>query len=128
MSFKAKLFLGRREYMIKNVNYSLQQETDATGRPSTIVRGGKIHVTVTYARDTYLFETMANNFEQVDGSVMYYRRDNDAVLKELFFTDAYIIKYSERFRHRGRLSFYQTILLSAREIQMGQGVHSNQWR
>ncbi len=40
------------------VDYGLMQETDATGRPSSIVRGGKIEITVESTGDTDLFELM----------------------------------------------------------------------
>ena len=47
MSFKAKLNVGGQDVNVLNLNYALKQETDATGRPSSITRGGKISLTVT---------------------------------------------------------------------------------
>jgi len=44
MSFKAKLKVAGKEYNVLSVSYALFQETDATGRPSTVTRGGKIDV------------------------------------------------------------------------------------
>ncbi len=41
---KAILKVAGKSYNVLNVNYGLFQETDATGRPSTITRGGKIDI------------------------------------------------------------------------------------
>ena len=46
MSFKAKLKVAGKEYNVLSVSYGLFQETDPTGRPSTVTRGGKIDITV----------------------------------------------------------------------------------
>ena len=46
MSFKSILKVAGKNYNVLSVNYGLFQETDATGRPSTVSRGGKIDITV----------------------------------------------------------------------------------
>ena len=42
MAFKAKLKVANREYNVLKCHYGLFQETDATGRPSSVTRGGMI--------------------------------------------------------------------------------------
>ncbi len=127
MSFKTKLKLSGKEYNVLNMNYGLIQETDPTGRPSSIARGGKIDITVESTGDTELFELMTNSFERKDGSVVFYKRDNDATLKELKFTEAYVVKYRENYDSTGRNPLTETITLSAKRIQMGSGEHDNEW-
>lgn len=127
MSFKTKLKLAGKEYNVLNVNYGLMQETDPTGRPSSIARGGKIELTVESTGGTELFELMTNNFERKDGSVVYVKRDSDATLKELKFKEAYVVKYKETFDSTGENPLTETITISAKEIEMGTGVHVNEW-
>lgn len=127
MSFKTKLKLAGKEYNVLNVRYGLTQETDPTGRPSSIARGGKIILTVESTGGTELFELMTNNFERKDGSVVYFKRDNDATLKELKFEEAYIVQYRENFDSTGENPLTETITLSARKISMGTGEHLNEW-
>jgi len=127
MSFKAKLKISGQEYNVVNVNYGLIQETDATGRPSSVVRGGKIELTVESTGGTELFELMTNNFERKDGSVVFVKRDNDATLKELTFKEAYVVKYKENFDSTGDNPLTESIVLSAKEINMGSGGHVNEW-
>jgi hypothetical protein len=127
MSFKAKLKVSGKEVNVLNCNYALHQETDATGRPSSITRGGKITLTVESTGDTGFFEWMTNNFERKDGSVTFVKRDTNATLKELQFKEAYLVDYKENFNNNDDTPITETFTLSAKEIDMGSGKHQNEW-
>ena|SRR6218665_2860457 len=127
MSFKAKFKVAGKEFTALNVSYGLFQETDATGRPSTITRGGKIDIVVEGTNSTELFEWMTNSFERKDGSVVFYKRDSDATLKELKFTEGYLVKHKENFDSTGVNPLTETFTISARKIEMGTGAHENVW-
>jgi hypothetical protein len=127
MSFKAKLEVGGKKYNVLHCSYDLNQEVDATGRPSSITRGGRIRLTVESTADPFVFEWMVNNFERKDGSITFVKRDTDAKLKELRFTEAYCVKYEEDFESRDNNPLRETFTLSAKEITVGNGVHSNEW-
>jgi hypothetical protein len=117
MSFKTKIKVAGKERNILNVNYAMFQETDATGRPSSISRGGQIEITVEGTGEMDLFEWMTNNFERKDGSIVFLKRDSDATLKELQFSEAYIVSYP----------LTETFILSAKTIKLGTGEHVNEW-
>ena len=127
MSFKSILKVSGKNYNVLNVNYGLFQETDATGRPSTITRGGKIDITVESTGEADFFEWMTNSFERKDGSIRFIKRDSDATLKELKFKEAYIVKYNENFDASGENPLTETFVLSAKEIEMNNAKHSNEW-
>lgn len=127
MSFKAKFKVAGKEFTALNVSYGLFQETDATGRPSTVTRGGKIDVIVEGTNSTELFEWMTNSFERKDGSVVFYKRDSDATLKELKFTEGYLVKHKENFDSTGENPLTETFTISARKIEMGSGAYENEW-
>lgn len=127
MSFKAKLKVAGKDVNVLNCHYAMKQETDATGRPSAITRGGKITVTVESNGDTDFFEWMCNNFERKDGSVVFIKRDTDATLKELKFREAYVVDYKENFDANGENPITETFTLSAKEINLGNGQHVNDW-
>ncbi len=127
MSFKAKLKVGGKEYNVLSTNYELHQETDATGRPSSITRGGKIYLSVESNEDTSLSDWMFNNFERRDGSIAFLKRDNDATLKELKFTEGYMVKFRENFDATGKNPMAATFVISARKIAIGSGEHVNEW-
>jgi Hemolysin coregulated protein Hcp (TssD) len=127
MSFKVKLKVAGKENNVLDLSYQLKQETDATGRPSAVTRGGKITITVESTGDTSFFEWMCNNFERKDGSIVFTKRDTDATLKELNFKEAYLVEYRENFSATNDNPVSETFTLSAKEISMGSGSHTNEW-
>ena len=127
MSFKAKLEVAGKTYNILNVNYALAQETDPTGRPSSQTRGGRIEVTVESTGESDIFEWMTNSFERKDGKVIFVKRDSNATLKDLSFSDGYVVKYKENFDASGTNPLTETFTISARSIKMGTGEHINEW-
>lgn len=127
MSFKAKLKVGGNEYNVLNCSYGLSQETDATGRPSSVTRGGMISIEVESTSDTSLSDWMFNNFEMRSGSIVFLKRDTEATSKELNFSDAYAVKYNENFDSTGKNPMIERIQISAREISIGNGEHRNEW-
>ncbi|BAX80225.1 MAG: type VI secretion system tube protein TssD [Labilibaculum antarcticum] len=127
MSFKAKLNVGGKTMNVLSCNYDLTQEVDATGRPSSITRGGRIMLTVESTGDTDMFEWMCNNFERKDGTVTFLKRDTDAKQKELSFTEGYLVKYEEKFNAFDNMAMAESFTISAREIKMGSGEHVNDW-
>ena len=127
MSFKAIMNLAGKDYTVLNVSYGLFQETDATGRPSTVSRVGKIDVTIEGTGATDFFEWMTNSFERKEGSIKFLKRDSEATLKELKFTEAYLVKHKEKFDSTGDNPLTETFTISARKIEMGTGVFENEW-
>ncbi|MGQ1911703.1 type VI secretion system tube protein TssD [Marinifilum sp. RC60d5] len=127
MSFKAKLNVGGKTMNVLSCNYDLTQEVDATGRPSSVTRGGRIMLTVESTDDTDMFEWMCNNFERKDGTVTFLKRDTDAKQKELSFTEGYLVKYEEKFNAFDNMPMAESFTISAREIKMGNGEHINEW-
>jgi len=127
MSFKAKLNVGGTELTVLSCNYDLVQEVDATGRPSSVTRGGRIKLSVESTGETEIFEWMCNNFERKDGTITFFKRDTDAKAKELSFTEGYLVKYEEKFQAFDNNPMIETFTISAREIKMGNGEHVNDW-
>jgi hypothetical protein len=127
MSFKAKLKVAGKEYNVLSCDYDLHQEVDPTGRPSSITRGGKINVQIEGTGETDLFEWMCNNFERKDGSVVFIKRDSDATLKELKFKEGYLINFKEDFTSTSANPLNVSFTISAKEITMGNGTHTNEW-
>ncbi|WP_310557558.1 type VI secretion system tube protein TssD [Flavobacterium sp.] len=127
MSFKSKLKVGGKEVNILNVSYDLFQEVDATGRPSSITRGGKITITVESTGDSFFAEWAVDNFNRQDGSVVFVKRDTDATLKELKFTEAYMVKYNETFDSTGTTPLLETFTISAKELTCVNMAFANEW-
>lgn len=127
MSFKAKLKVGGKEYNVLSCSYGLKQEVDATGRPSSVTRGGMIFIKVESTGESEFMEWMTNNFQNQDGSIVYKKRDTDATSKELKFREAYMVKYTESFDSTGTNPLVEEFVISAKEMGIGNGEHINEW-
>jgi len=127
MSFKAKLKVAGKELNVLDCSYSLNQETDPTGRPSSVTRGGRINLKVESTGETDLFEWICNSFQTKDGSVVYLKRDSDATMKELKFKEGYLVDFEERFDAANDNPMITDFTISAKEITLGNGTHKNEW-
>ena len=127
MSFKAKFKAGSIECNVLSCGFSLYQETDVTGRPSSVTRGGTLNITVESTGSTELFEWMCNSFEKKDGSITFLKRDSEATLKELKWKEGWLVNYNEAFTASTTDPFNINLVISAKEITMGNGSHANEW-
>ena len=73
------------------------------------------------------FSRSRANFERKDGSVVFIKRDSDATLKELKFKEGYLVNFQEGFTSTSENPLNQTFTISAKEITMGNGTHTNEW-
>jgi hypothetical protein len=128
MSFKATIEVGGQKVNLLECDYELKQEIDATGRPSSVTRGGQITLLLESSGDTFFFEWMCNNFERKDGTVTFFKRDTDAKLKELKFKEGYLVFYEEHFDSVTNTPMTEKITISARELTCGNGTLNNEWR
>jgi len=127
MPFKAVLKIEDTQYNILKCYYGLNQKTDPTGRPSSITQGGVITFLLESTSSTVFSDWMFNSFETKNGSIVFYKRDAESTLKELFFEEAYVIKYTEYFNSKGRRPMTARVTISSRQISIGNGVHINEW-
>jgi len=127
MSFKALFKVDGNEYRVLNCHYSLNQEIDKTGRPSSTVRGGVVDLTIESTDDTSMFEWMCDSYMRKDATITFNKRDEDSKMKELEIKEAYMISYEESFDDTGAGAMTEKFSLSARDIKMGNGEHENEW-
>lgn len=127
MSFKLELNVGGKKVNVLNCTYALKQETDSSGRPSTVTRGGKITLTVESTGETTFFDWMINNFERKDGNIVFLKRESNATMKQLDFKEAYLVDYRENFDNANEQPVTETFTLSARVISIGGSSHENEW-
>jgi ADP-ribosylglycohydrolase len=126
MSFKATLKVDGNEYRVLNCSYSLNQEVDKTGRPSSTVRGGIVNLNIESTDDTSMFEWMCDSYMRKDATVTFNKRDEDSKMKELEIKEAYMINYEESFDDTGTGAMTQSFSLSAKSIKLGEGEHENE--
>jgi hypothetical protein len=127
MSFKATFTAGGKTYNVLDASYAMKQETDQTGRPSSVTRGGKITVTVEANNETDLHEWMMNSWERKDGKLTWIKRDSNATSKELNYNEAYMVDFKEGFNHADQTPATITFTISAKKLTIGNGSYENEW-
>jgi hypothetical protein len=127
MSFKAEFEVAGNKYRVLHCSYSLQQDIDATGRPSSGVKGGTLQLEVESTDKTALTEWMVDPFKHQDGKVTFYKRDSNQKSKELTFKEGYLVSYSETFTNVGDNPMTEHFVISAKEMKMGNAEHKNDW-
>lgn len=127
MSFKAKFTVDGKDYRVFHCSYSLQQDVDKTGRPSSEVRGGTIQLEVESTEDAGLAAWMMDAFKHKDGKITFFKRDSEQKMKEVSFKNGYIVNYSETFTNMGENPMSQHFVISAKELKVGDAEHKNEW-
>ncbi|MBS7362574.1 MAG: type VI secretion system needle protein Hcp [Paludibacteraceae bacterium] len=127
MAFRSSLNLGGKEYDVLECNYSLKRDVDSKGRPSSNIYGGKITVRVESTEDTTILETMVNQFKPFNGSVVFKKGDEEGMMKELTFENAYIIEFAEGIDIVGTAPMSITITISAQTIKIGGAEYEENW-
>jgi hypothetical protein len=128
MAFKATINIGAKEFDVLQCSYSLSRDVDAKGRPSSGVYGGSIQVEVESTADTSVIESMVNNqYKPLSGTITFKKSDEDAKMKELSFTDGYIIQYNEGMSITGSDAMTLSFVISSRALKIGNADHENDW-
>lgn len=128
MAFKATLKIGSKEYDVMSMSYAFNRDIDVKGRPSSRVYGGNIDVTVESTEDTSVIESMLNNkHKPFDGSITFFKDDEDAKLKELTFEKSYIISFSEGFSTGNSEPTQCSFVITAEKFKIGSAEHDSEW-
>jgi len=127
MSFKAIFKVDGKDYNVLSCNYSMHQDYDVTGRPSSVARGGVVNLVVESTDSSKLFEWMCDSYMKKDATITFNKREENAKLKELEIKEAYMVGYQESFDSIGNGAMTESISLSAKSIKMGDGELQNEW-
>jgi len=128
MAFKARLNFSGRDYDVLNCSYALNRDVDSKGRPSSGVYGGTVDIEIESTSDTSIIEAMVNSqFKPITGSLLIKKSEEDAKMKELDFSDGYIVKYTEGLSITGNSPMTLKFTISARTLKIGNAQHVNDW-
>ncbi|RBL92748.1 MULTISPECIES: type VI secretion system tube protein TssD [Chitinophaga] len=127
MSFKATMLLEGEEMNVLECHFTFSQPTDHSGKPSHKPRGGTVIIIIESNGSTRLFDWMISNTSTKSGVITFLRRDALSRMKELRFSDAYCVRYTEYFNASGAHPMQVKMKLSARELLLNQSVYRNPW-
>ena len=125
MAFRANLKFEGQEYDVLDCDYSFRRDVDMKGRPSSNVYGGTINVVVESTEDTKIIAQMVNQFKPNSGTVTFNKGDEEAKMKELSWSNGYVVSYNEALDIVGPEPMKITFVISAQTIKV-EGVEIEQ--
>lgn len=125
MAFRATLELGGKKFDVIDCSYDFNRDVDSKGRPSSNIYGGKIYACVEATEDTTILSCMINQFKPINGSITFFKGDEEAKMKELVWENGYIIDFNESLEIVGSVPMAIRFAVSAQIIKIG-GVHFEQ--
>jgi hypothetical protein len=127
MSFLSKLHMDGEDYNILDFSMEFNQESDTTGKPVGIPKGGRIKVVIEATQNTNFLSWMVDANQTKDGKITFFRRDAMSKMRELSFTKAYCLRYLEQFTSTTTVPMQITMEFTAKEMTFGDTKYSNNW-
>jgi hypothetical protein len=128
VAFKATLTLdGKKEITVINCKYGFTQDVDVTGKVVSSIKGSLIHLTIEGTDDTELLSWMLTHNQRKNGTISFFKSDNESALKKLYFKDGVCVSYSESFSAIGTSPLTIELVISARIIEVGTAKQENYW-
>ena len=85
-------------------------------------------MTVESTGDNFLVDWMTSETQVKNGSIIFYKRDSMAKMREVQFTDAYCVDFAEDFDWQSNHPLQIEFTLSAKELSFGgSSGHKNTW-
>lgn len=127
MSFLSKFEIDDMSYTILEYDILVEKGTDHNGKPATNARGGEIRVVVETDMRDHFSDWAISPTQVKDGKLTFYKRDGMSRMKTIAFKKGYCIRYRERFRAVGDEPMRTEIVISAKEINIGNTPFAKKW-
>ncbi len=134
MAVRARLTLDSlKDVRIIDYSYNFSRDIDASGRPSGMVRGGTVQMTIESSKSSFLPTWMVlGQGKTKDGQIKIMDDvDDEKPIKTIKFKDSYIVEYGENFSWQGGENMMESFVISCREITIegdgGAAVYENEW-
>lgn len=97
MSIRAVLCINRREYRVLRYRQRFARRVSSNGMPASDLYGGTINVEFESERDSGIFALMTDeNTPTIEGYLRISPSEEDTMVRELKFDEAYLVGYSEQ--------------------------------
>jgi len=119
---------------VQSYDYSFNQAIDKENQPAGIPRGGLLKIIVKAQNDgnIELLGWMLDPDMKKDGAIVVMKaNDIKNEMKQISFKGAYCVDYKENWKDAAKdldLAHTETIVLSCKEIKVGNVGFSNEWK
>ncbi len=127
MAYTAVMEIDGTKFKVRHCTYSLHQNIDENGRPSSHVMGGTLNIEVESSDDTTLVDWMIDPTSKKNGKVEFSKTDEEGVLKTVEFEDAFLTSYTESMDAISNSPMVESLIVSAKKITSNGVAHENVW-
>jgi len=127
MAYTAVLDVDGTKFKVRHCTYTLHQNVDENGRPSSQVMGGTIGLEVESSDDTKLIDWMIDKTGKKSGKIEFGKTDEEGFLKTLEFEDAFLTSYTENMDAISNSPMVENLVLSCKKLIANGVAHENVW-
>lgn len=127
MAYTAVMEVDSKKFKVRHCTYSLHQNLDENGRPSTQVMGGTLQVEVESSDDETLISWMMDPTGKKKGTITFAKTDEEGELKKLNFEDAFLTSYTESMDAISNSPMIENVVISAKKLTSNGVEHENVW-
>lgn len=128
MSYSCDFTFNNERYTVVNLAYSVNRDTDESGRIATDPQNALIKVYLKADHRSAILESMVNNrFKAVTGKIIFNKSTEEGKLIELKWSDGFVLWHEVLFNATNNQEMLLLVIFSARIIQYGQSKYDGNW-
>jgi hypothetical protein len=112
---------GGQKIPLLDVEYSIHQPTDQSGKAASPTVGGPIRITKESTEDGTVAEWATENVERRDGTITITSQTTGKVLRTIKFYRAIISEYEEMCSSEGGTKMLESFTIMAQDIDLAGG-------
>ena len=127
MAYTGVMDVEGTKFKVRHCTYSLHQNIDENGRPSSQVMGGTMQIEVESSDDTKLIDWMIDKTGKKSGKIEFSKTDEEGVLKTIEFEDAFLTSYTESMDAISNSPMVENLVVSSKKLTVNGVAHENVW-
>jgi hypothetical protein len=130
MAFPAELKIEGAVLKVLTCEYGFNQQVDVSGRPVPRVSCGTIKIDLVGTEDETNISWASNHRKKIEGTITFYKQDEQTKLREIKFEDAFCIRYKETvllLKNSKENTYRHSIEISAGKLTIGEAKYNSYW-
>ena len=115
------------EFDVVSFSVNFDRHTDFKGRPSSIVMGGVMQMSIEITAESKLISQMLMKNEGVAGNLSFVKAGKDGVYRKVEFVNGFISGYQEGFDVASSTNFVCSLTVSAEKVTVGSAIFDQRW-
>jgi Hemolysin coregulated protein Hcp (TssD) len=128
MSFLAPLKIDSKIYNILECAYDFTQNTNPSGKPLGIAKGGQITFKIEASSKNDFINWVATPNKTKDGVITFFKRDSMSKLQEIIFQKAYCLYFKQMFNSQNTDPLMIEMTIAAKKMTFDGFELENVWK